>query len=113
MELPLSKREWELYKDIKRLFEKEKNHAFTYDEYHKYEEWLSILRDKGVLSEIRADGAFLYYKNFPFDDFENWLVDNNKKAKKMSRREWKIAVASAIIGAMVGSIMPTVLTLII
>lgn len=110
MELPLSKREWKLYKELKALFMAEKDQALDFNTYHKYEEWLLLLTAKGVLWHIKADGAYLYQCQNSFDDFEEWLKDQNRKAKKLSRREWTIAIVSAVIGALIG-LIPTILSM--
>ena len=36
--------------------------------------------------------------------FATWVQRENEKAKRMSRREWKIAVIAAIIGAVAGQL---------
>ncbi len=38
--------------------------------------------------------------------FDQWVNNQDKKARKLSRREWRIAVAAAIVGAAVG-LLPT------
>ena len=38
------------------------------------------------------------------ETFNAWLHDQEKKAKKITRREWRIAIVSAIIGAAIGLI---------
>lgn len=104
LDAPLSKREWTLYKDLKQIFLNNKDIAFDLAEFHRYEDWLMLLKDKGVIWTIRADGAFLCGLNTNFDDFELWIKDIDKKAKKLNNREWKIAIVSAIIGALIGLI---------
>lgn len=104
METPFSKREWDLYKELKHKFLEEKNQTFDTATYHKYEDWLWLLKEKGVIWEIRADGAFLYGQVTEFNDFEKWIMDLDRKAKRLSRREWIIAIVSATIGAIIGLI---------
>ena len=104
MKAPLSKREWALYRELKQRFLENKNQEFDLRTYHKYEEWLELLKAKGVLWSIRADGAVLCGLDESFDDFEEWIHDIDKKSKRMNRREWIIAIISATIGAVIGLI---------
>ena len=104
MEAPLSKREWDLYKELKGRFLENKNQEFDLKTYHKYEEWLKLLKEKGIIWTIRADGACLCGLKESFDDFEDWIYDIDRKSKRMNRREWMIAIISATIGAVIGLI---------
>ena len=108
MELPLSRRERKLYKELKQLFLSQKDQALDSYTYHKYEEWLILLTQKGVLWHVKADGAYLYQCEGHFEDFEEWIKDQDKKARQLNSREWKIAIVSAIIGALIG-LIPTVI----
>ena len=49
METPLSKREWALYRELKQRFLENKNQEFDLRTYHKYEEWLELLKTKGII----------------------------------------------------------------
>lgn len=104
MKAPLSKRERDLYRELKRRFLENNNQEFDLKTYHKYEEWLTLLKEKGVIWTIHADGAFLCGLQESFDDFDDWIRDIDKKSKRMNRREWMIAVISASIGAVIGLI---------
>ena len=109
MELPLSKREWKLYRELKALA-LSGDLEFDSRLCHKYEEWLILLVEHGVLHEIRACGVNIYSLEIPFDDFEDWIKDQDKKAKRLKKREWVIAIVSAIVGALIG-LIPTFYTL--
>lgn len=110
MDFPLSKREWILYEELKNKFREEKTQDFDSISFHKYEEWLFLLVKKGVLWHIKVDGAYLYSVEGSFDDFEQWIKDLDKKERKMNNREWKIAIVSAIMGAIIG-LIPTFVSL--
>lgn len=70
---------------------------------------LDLLCKREVLHDVNADGANMYYCIGSFDAFNSWLSDQEKKVKKLSRREWKIAIVSAVVGALIG-LIPTIIS---
>lgn len=110
LETPLSKREWSLYKELKQKLKDNNSLEFDLATYHKYEDWLILLKDKGVIWEVFADGAYLCGTASEFDEFEAWIKDLDKKSKKLNRRDWTIAIVSAIIGALIG-LIPSIIQL--
>ena len=63
-----------------------------------------LLGDGRDLQLSDADGANLYRKMEDFDGFEDWLNEEIKVAKRVTRREWVIGIVCAIIGAAIGLI---------
>ena len=109
MEFPLSKREWKLYNELKESFSVQRDLEVYTSAFNKYDEWLSFLAENDVLFEIRFDGGAIFRCESSFDDFEEWLNDQDRKAKRLKSREWKIAIVSAVIGALIG-LIPSIVT---
>ena len=70
----------------------------------RYQDILELLEERGYVRNINADDEFLYFKTAKWDGFEDWLKAEIKASKRMSRREWRIAIVSAVIGAAIGLI---------
>lgn len=104
MNLPLSKYDKELLNEIEQVLNDGKTHDFSLEDYAKYKDWFLILKDRGYIWDTRADGAYLCGKNADFNDFNKWLNNEDAKAKKLKRREWYIAIVSAIIGATISAL---------
>jgi len=68
---------------------------------------LELLCDRGVLLDLNVDNENWYAVQGDFSTFEEWVKDQEKKAKKLTRREWMIAIISAVIGAVIG-LTPTI-----
>lgn len=72
---------------------------------------LYLLEERGYLHDFNVDGANLYRKLEDFDGFEDWLNEEIRDAKRVTRREWAIGIVCAIIGASVG-LIPYIVSLI-
>lgn len=108
---PLSNVEKKYLRQIEQAFENEKTANFTDKEFQLMQDSLYLLCEREVICDINADGVNMYTRIGSFEAFDNWMSDQEKKAKKISRREWKIAIISAVIGAVIG-LIPTLLTVI-
>lgn len=76
----------------------------------RYQDILYFLEERGYLHDFQVDGANLYRKLEEFDGFEDWLNEEIKDAKRVTRREWAIGIVCAIIGAVIG-LIPYIATL--
>ena len=76
----------------------------------RYQDILYLLEERGYLLDFQVDGANLYRKLEEFDGFEDWLNEEIKDAKRVTRREWAIGIVCAIIGAVIG-LIPYIATL--
>ena len=65
---------------------------------------LELLVERNVLIPCSTDHTNLYKIDGSFEVFEQWVKDQNKKARSFKRREWSIAIISAVIGACIGLI---------
>ncbi len=77
----------------------------------RYRDIINLLEERGYLHDFQVDGANLYRKMEDFDGFEDWLNEEIKDAKRVTRREWAIGIVGAIIGAAIG-LIPYIVSLV-
>lgn len=93
---PLQKKQ---YQEIKKLFAESDGYINLSDEDNvRLNDVLLILAAKGYIYPMNVDGANMYSKEADFQYFEEWHKDQEREEKKLSVREWKIAIVSALIG---------------
>lgn len=71
---------------------------------------LELLQERGYIMNLRVDGTNLYTKRAEWDSFQDWLEQQIKTSRSLSRREWLIAIVGAGVGALLGQI-PTIFNL--
>ena len=99
MTFPLSKEEKKALSDVKEKLSS--SPFFTDKELQIYKGVLSLM-EEGLVQLRDSFGRKAYVIVGDMTVFDQWVKDQDKKAKKLSRREWRIAVAAAIVGASVG-----------
>ena len=104
MTFPLSKEEKKALSDVKEKLSS--SPFFTDKELQLYKGALSLMEEEGLVQLRDSFGRKAYVIVGDMAVFDQWVKNQNKKAKKLSRREWRIAVAAAIVGAVVG-LLPT------
>ena len=77
----------------------------------RYQDILFLLEQRGYLHDFQVDGANWYCKTDDFDGFEDWLNEEIKDEKRVTRREWAIGIICAIIGATIG-LIPYIVSLV-
>ena len=97
-------------KVIKKLLGDGRNLQLSDEDALRYQDILYLLEERGYLLDFQVDGANLYRKLEEFDGFEDWLNEEIKDAKRVTRREWAIGIVCAIIGAVIG-LIPYIATL--
>lgn len=103
---PLQKKQ---YQEIKKLFADSDGYINLSDEDHvRLNDVLLILAAKGYVCPMNVDGANIYSREADFQHFEEWHKDLEREEKKLSAREWKIAIVSALIG-----LIPFIITTVI
>ena len=116
---PLSKREKRHLNRIKEALKDGDVITFEDDaDYLDVQDMLELLIQRGFVEEVTYEElrSFSmitkkgYKKVGDFKKFDAWVDDQEKKAKKKSRREWTIAIVCAILGAVIG-LIPTFLQL--
>ena len=98
------------YNELKALWGTEKSRTLTNEEALRYQDVLELLQERGYIMNLRVDGANLYTKRAEWDGFQDWLEQQIKTSRSLSRREWLIAIVGAGIGALLGQI-PSVINL--
>lgn len=98
------------YNELKALWGTEKSRNLSDEEALRYQDVLELLQERGYIMNLRVDGANLYTKRAEWDGFQDWLKQQIKTSRSLSRREWLIAIVSAGIGALLGQI-PTIINL--
>ena len=53
---------------------------------------------------------FVLHQSIHLEDIEKWAKEQDKSQKWLSRREWLIAIVSAVSGAVIG-LIPTIVSL--
>lgn len=107
--LTLSKLQMQQYIEIKEAFEAGKIIGFPDDEQVRLGDVLSLLEVKGYIRKLEVANTNAFERIGNFKDFEAWHKDRVCEERKLSRREWKIAIVSAIIGAVIG-LIPTIIS---
>lgn len=98
------------YNELKALWGTEKSRNLSDEETLRYQDVLELLQERGYIMNLRVDGANLYTKRAEWDGFQDWLKQQIKTSRSLSRREWLIAIVSTAIGAILG-LIPSVINL--
>lgn len=98
------------YNELQALWGTEKSRTLSDEEALRYQDVLELLQERGYIMNLRVDGANLYTKRAEWDGFQDWLEQQIKTSRSLSRREWLIAIVGAGIGALLGQI-PTIFNL--
>lgn len=109
--LTLSKLQRQQYSEIKEAFEAGKRIGFPDEEQVRLGDVLTLLETTGYIRKLDIDNTNAYERIGNFKDFEAWHKDRIREERKLSRREWKIAIVSAVIGAVIG-LVPTIISVI-
>lgn len=101
--------------DIKKQYEKLKNlmgdeEAFDLSDEDalRCQDALSLLKSRNYILDASTLCEKRYIKAAEWDGFGDWLDEMIKESNRMSRREWTIAIVSAVIGASIG-LIPTII----
>ena len=100
------------FKAVKALIGKERTFQLSDEDKLRYQDVLSLLEGRGYIHDFNVDNANLYRVMAEFDGFEEWLNDELKEAKRVTRREWIIGVVCAVVGAAIG-LIPYIVSLFI
>jgi hypothetical protein len=98
----LSRRQMKQYKEIVQMFQGKKQIILSEDDYKRMRETLVILCKHECIHDVQADGGHIFIQTCDFNHFDEWLKDRALEERKLSQREWRIAIVSAVIGAAVG-----------
>ena len=108
----LSKLQMEQYKEIVKLFADKQSINLNDVDAVRMAETLAILCHLGYIRKINIDGGNMFMKIGEFKDFDAWHKDRVREERQLSRREWRIAIISALVGGFVG-LIPFVISTVI
>ena len=108
----LSDLQMEQYKEIVKAFGDNCILPLDNEDYARLKETLSILTALEYIRPSEMDGTHAFVKLGNFKDFDRWHDDKVREEKKLSRREWRIAIISALVGGFVG-LIPFVISTVI
>lgn len=104
MAVTLSAREKKQWEEIKALVSKD-SLRLSLDDHARMKPVLDLLEAQEYIKGLDVAGGYVYIATGNFDDFDDWLMDEEKKAKLLNFREWAIAIVSALIGAVIGRLV--------
>lgn len=101
MAITLSHREKKQLDEIKSLAQN--NDCFNLNDTDtiRMKKVLDLLQAQGYIKNLEIDGTNMFLILGNFQDFDDWLTDEEQKAKNLSHREWAIALGGAIVGAII------------
>ena len=94
----LSDLQMEQYKEIVKAYGDERFLSLDDESYARLKETLSILTALEYIRPIEMNGMHSFVKLGNFKDFDRWHDDRVREEKKLSRREWRIAIFGALVG---------------
>ena len=104
----LSKLQEQQYAEIKEIFKDQTLVDISDEDDIRMRSVLQLLEEQGYIQDMKINGGNVYRKMGNFSDFETWHKDQKREERKLNRREWRIAIVSAIIGAAIG-LIPTII----
>lgn len=94
----LSKLQMEQYKEIVNRFGGAPSITLSDRDAIRMGETLAILELLGYIRRIDVSGGVVLTKLGEFSDFDAWHKDKVREERRLSSREWRIAIISALIG---------------
>lgn len=104
MTFPLSKIEIEAFRTLSEKIKQKPEGNFSVEEYQRWQDAIALMVERKAIFIAKNVSGWSYQVDGNFDYFDEWLSDQQEKAKKPSRREWKISIVSVAIGAILGAI---------
>ena len=102
------------YKEIVKAYGDERFLSLDDENYARLKETLSILTALEYIRPIEMNGMHSFVKLGNFKDFDRWHDDRVREEKKLSRREWRIAIFGALVGLIpfvISTVIPWITTL--
>lgn len=108
---PLTKYDKTVLKEFEQFIANKKKDSFyiSDNDYDKYSEIIQLMKQQGYITLVE-DGYGIYIDRCSIDNFKQWLINEDKKSRISGRREWKIAIVTGLLSAIV-SIITTLITL--
>ena len=108
MTFPLSKIEIEAFRTLSEKVKQKPEGKFSVEEYQKWQDLIALMVERGAIFVTKNADGWIYEMQGDFDCFKEWLFDQQGKAKKLSRREWKISIISSILTVGLTQLLPLV-----
>lgn len=107
----MTKNEWKRLQEFTKLFSASKTIILPFNDCQKYKSIIELMMQEKLFMKHSYDNQISYTLVGDLNIFVENLKEQDKKAKTISKREWKIAIISAIIGAIIG-LIPTIINFI-
>ena len=92
------------FKKLKAILGDSRDLQLSDEDALRYQDVLLLLERRGYLYDVQADGMNWYRKMAEWDGFEEWLNEEIREDRRLSRREWMIGIIGALIG-----LLPTII----
>ena len=112
MLFPLSRREKSQLKEIEARFARKQIIGITDDEESRLLDMLRLLVSRGIIQPMEIDNTNAYRLTGTFKEFWNWVDDQEKKSRKLSRKEWVQCLLSGLGGVVLTLLLQYVIPLI-
>ena len=99
MRFPLSKEELHFIDCIREKFNGKSQIALEEREVQEWQDILAIMSERGTIRIVKTISETDCLLTGDIEIFQSWISNENKKVKRITRREWNIAIVSAIISA--------------
>ena len=109
---PLSQREKSQLKEIENAFACNKIIGIADDEESRLLDMLRLLVSRGIIQPMEMDNTNAYRLTGTFKEFWNWVDDQEKKSRKLSRKEWVQCLLSGLGGVVLTLLLQYVIPLI-
>lgn len=97
-------------KAVKEMLGNQRDLRLSDEDALRYQDVLLLLENRGYIHNFNVDGVNWYRIMVDLNGFEDWLNDEIKESKRITRREWIIGIVCAVIGAAIG-LIPFVVSL--
>ena len=98
------------YNELKALWGTEKSRNLSDEEALRYQDVLELLQERGAVSMTEVcemtGASVATVRRAEWDGFQDWLKQQIKTSRSLSRREWLIAIVSAAIAPFLGRSPP-------
>ena len=98
------------YEKLLEISKEKEMFSLTTDEALLLQDILTLLKERGYIVFADLTNSHVYKILGSLNDFAEWLEIQKNEQKRLSRREWTIAIVSAIIGGVLG-LIPTIISL--
>ena len=92
------------FRAVKELLGNQRDLKLSDEDALRYQDVLLLLENRGYIHDFNVDGVNWYRIMADLNGFEDWLNEEIRESKRITRREWIIGIVCAVIGAAIGLI---------